>query len=77
MRCAPPWRIIAPMVTSLTTQSLRNRAEELFSVEREVLEGAIFETRAFRSGHVVVAASLALASALTALVALAELIALV
>lgn len=52
------------MVTSLIIQSMRNRAEEFSSVDREVLVGAV-------------AASLALASALTALVALAELIALV
>jgi hypothetical protein len=65
------------MVTTLITQSMRNRAEELSSVGRAVLEGAISQTRVFRSGHVVVAASLALASALTALVALAELIAFV
>jgi hypothetical protein len=63
------------MVTPLIIQNVRNRAEELSG--REVLEGAISETRVFRSGHVVVAASLALASALTALVALAGLIALV
>jgi hypothetical protein len=61
------------MVTSLTTQ------EEFSGVEgeREVLESAISETRVFRSGHVVVAGSLALASAVTALIALAGLIALV
>jgi len=44
-----------PMVTSLITQNvLRNREEELSGVEREVLEGAISETRVFPSGHVVV-----------------------
>ena len=44
-----------PMVSSLNTQNvLRNRAEELSDVERDVLEGAISETRVFRSGHVVV-----------------------
>jgi CRP-like cAMP-binding protein len=42
------------MVTSLTRNVLRNRAEELSGVEREVLEGAVSETRIFRAGHVVV-----------------------
>jgi hypothetical protein len=43
------------MVRSLSTQNvLRNRAQELSDVEREVLEGAISESRVFRSGHVVV-----------------------
>ena len=43
------------MDASLITQNvLRNREEELSGVEREVLEGAISETRVFPSGHVVV-----------------------
>jgi hypothetical protein len=77
MRRAPPWRIIAPMVTPSITQNVLNRAEELSGVERETLEGAISETIVFRSAYVVVAAGLALAFALTALVALAGLVAVV
>jgi CRP-like cAMP-binding protein len=47
--------LLDPVIASLTTQNvLRNRAEELSDVEREVLEGAISETSVFRSGHVVV-----------------------
>jgi CRP-like cAMP-binding protein len=43
------------MATSLITKNvLRNRAEELSGVEREVLDGAISETRLFNSGHVAV-----------------------
>jgi CRP-like cAMP-binding protein len=43
------------MVRSLNTHNvLRNRAEELSDVEREMLESAISETRVCRSGHVVV-----------------------
>jgi hypothetical protein len=65
------------MVTPFISEDVRDRAEELSRVERQVVEGAFSEARVFRSGHVVVAASLALASAVTALVALAGLIALV
>jgi hypothetical protein len=65
------------MIASMIIQSFRSRAVELPGVEREVLEGQISETRVFRSRHVLATASLALACALTALVALAGLIDLV
>jgi hypothetical protein len=61
----------------LITHNALYRAEELPSVERKTLEGAISETGLFHSRHVVVAAGLALTFALTALVALGGLIALV
>jgi hypothetical protein len=59
------------MVTPLIWQNVRNRAKELSGVEREKPDGS----EILRSGHVILAACLA--SALTALVALAGLIALV
>jgi hypothetical protein len=65
------------MVTPLITHNVPDRAEELSSVERETLEGAISDTGVFHSRHVGVAAGLALTFALTGLVALAGLIALV
>ena len=60
-----------PMVTTLIWQNVRNRATDLSGMEREKPDGS----GVLRSGHVIVAACLA--SALTALVALAGLIALV
>ena len=77
MQRTPPWRIIALMITLNTQSLLRRRAGELPGVERNVREGQVSEPGVFRSGHVVVTASLALAFALTALAALAGLIDLV